>query len=156
MTLLSNYTAAWRPMHVKSDVFCAAGLTLPDKAGRILNVGGWANDATYGVRLYWPDGEPGTWGVNDWHENVKEVSLLNGRWYPTAMTMVNGSILVMGGEVGSNGAAVPTLEVLPVRLSSLISFPLISYTFACPFSIIRPGWVGTIRKLKRLIVMCME
>ncbi|TKA55854.1 WSC domain-containing protein, partial [Friedmanniomyces simplex] len=41
------------------------------------------------------------------------VLLLNGRWYPTAMTMANGSILVMGGEKGSNGAAVPTLEVLP-------------------------------------------
>ena len=28
---LDNFTAAWRPMHVKTDVFCSAGLTLPDK-----------------------------------------------------------------------------------------------------------------------------
>jgi hypothetical protein len=114
LSLISNYSAAWRPMHVKTDIFCAGGLTLPDKAGRLINVGGWANDATYGVRLYSPDGVPGTWGVNDWHENVLELSLVKGRWYPTTMMMANGSILVMGGEQGSNTAPVPSLEVLPL------------------------------------------
>nr|OQO23943.1 hypothetical protein B0A51_11072 [Rachicladosporium sp. CCFEE 5018] len=108
-----NYSATWRTMHVKSDVFCSASLTLPDRAGRQVNVGGWANDDTFGIRLYWPDGSPGVAGKNDWQENVKEVSLLEGRWYPSAMTLANGSILVMGGEQGSNGAAVPSLEVLP-------------------------------------------
>jgi hypothetical protein len=86
---LNNFTGAWRPMHVKTDIFCSASLTLPDKAGRQINVGGWANDATYGIRLYTPDGEPGVWGVNDWQENVDEVSLQNGRWYPSAMIMVS-------------------------------------------------------------------
>lgn len=109
----ASYSQIWREMHVKSDIFCSASITLPDRAGRQINVGGWANDATYGIRLYWPDGSPGVAGKNDWQENVDEVSLLNGRWYPTAMMMANGSILVMGGEKGSNGAAVPTLELLP-------------------------------------------
>jgi hypothetical protein len=113
LDLLSNFTAAWRPMHVKSDVFCSASLVLPDKVGRQINIGGWAFPSTIGIRLYWPDGEPGVWGTNDWQENADEVSLLTGRWYPTAMIMVNGSILVMGGEVGSNGAPVPSLEILP-------------------------------------------
>jgi len=110
---IDNFTAAWRPMHVKTDVFCAAGLTLPDKVGRQINIGGWANDATYGVRLYWPDGSPGVPGVNDWQENVQEVALQVGRWYPTAMIMANGSILVVGGQEGANGAPVPSLEILP-------------------------------------------
>ncbi|KAE9371531.1 copper radical oxidase [Stipitochalara longipes BDJ] len=110
---LNNFTAAWRPMHVKTDIFCSASLTLPDKAGRQINIGGWANDATYGIRLYSPDGSAGVAGVNDWQENVNEVSLQNGRWYPSAMIMANGSILVVGGEEGSNGAPVPTLELLP-------------------------------------------
>ncbi|KAF2691893.1 copper radical oxidase [Lentithecium fluviatile CBS 122367] len=110
---INNFTGAWRPMHVKSDIFCSASITLPDKVGRQLNVGGWALDATYGVRLYWPDGSPGVWGQNDWQENVKALSLQDGRWYPTAMVMANGSILVVGGEEGSNGAPVPTLEILP-------------------------------------------
>lgn len=111
---MNNFTAAWRPLHVKTDIFCSAGLTLPDKVGRQINIGGWANDATYGVRLYWPDGKPGVWGVNDWQENVLEVHLQAGRWYPTAMMMTNGSILVVGGEEGSNGAPVPSLEILPL------------------------------------------
>ncbi|KAE8445874.1 hypothetical protein EG329_012797 [Mollisiaceae sp. DMI_Dod_QoI] len=113
LDLLGNFTAAWRPMHVQSDVFCSASLVLPDKVGRQINIGGWAYPSTIGVRIYWPDGEPGVWGTNDWQENPNEVALLTGRWYPTAMMMVNGSILVMGGEVGSNGAPVPSLEILP-------------------------------------------
>ncbi|KAL5436596.1 hypothetical protein PMIN06_010796 [Paraphaeosphaeria minitans] len=112
---LNNFTGAWRPMHVKTDIFCSASLTLPDKAGRQLNVGGWALDATFGVRLYWPDGSPGVWGQNDWQENVKVLKMQNGRWYPTAMIMSNGTVLVVGGEDGSNGKPVPTLEILPTQ-----------------------------------------
>ncbi|KAF2258383.1 hypothetical protein CC78DRAFT_587230 [Lojkania enalia] len=110
---LDNFTAAWRPMHVKTDIFCSASITLPDKVGRQINVGGWALDSTFGIRFYWPDGSPGTWGTNDWQEDVHAVSLQNGRWYPTSMILPNGSILVVGGEEGSNGAPVPTLEILP-------------------------------------------
>lgn len=100
-------------MHVKSDVFCSAGLTLPDKVGRQLNVGGWSANSLFGVRLYWPDGSPGAPSVNDWEENFGELSLQAGRWYPSAMIMSNGSVLIMGGEDGSNGKAVPSLELLP-------------------------------------------
>lgn len=110
---LNNFTGAWRPMHLKTDMFCSASLTLPDKVGRQINIGGWALDSTFGIRLYWPDGSPGVWGKNDWQENVNVVRLQNGRWYPTSMILPNGSILVVGGEEGSNGAAVPTLELLP-------------------------------------------
>jgi hypothetical protein len=112
-SLADHPNLAWREMNVKTDVFCSAGLTLPDKVGRQINVGGWSLDSTFGVRLYWPDGSFGTNGTNDWQENVNELSLQNGRWYPTAMIMSNGSILVVGGEAGSNGSPVPTLEVLP-------------------------------------------
>ena len=119
---ISNFTGAWRPMHVQTDVFCSASLTLPDKVGRQINVGGWSGTSTYGVRLYWPDGSPGVWGVNDWQENAAEVYLQNGRWYPSAMIMTNGSILVVGGENGSNGPPVPTLEVLPKPAGGSVIF----------------------------------
>lgn len=106
--------ASWRALTgIKTDVFCSAGLTLPDKAGRIINIGGWSGDSTYGVRLYTPDGAPGVNSTNNWEENYQEVSLQKGRWYPSAMQLVNGSILVLGGEDGSNGAPVPSLEVIP-------------------------------------------
>lgn len=110
---LGTFAQAWRPLHVKTDVFCAGGVILPDKGGRHLTIGGWSGDSTEGVRLYWPDGSPGVWGTNDWQENVNELHLQVGRWYPSAMVMANGSIMVIGGEVGSNGAAVPSIELLP-------------------------------------------
>ncbi|ROT36896.1 WSC domain-containing protein [Sodiomyces alkalinus F11] len=113
LSLVPDFDRAWREMHVRTDLFCAAGVTLPDKAGRQLTVGGWSGESTYGVRLYWPDGSAGVNGTNDWEENVNVLSLQDGRWYPTAMIMANGSIFVIGGEEGSNGAPVPTIELLP-------------------------------------------
>ncbi|KAH7049316.1 hypothetical protein B0J12DRAFT_101347 [Macrophomina phaseolina] len=112
-SLINDFSAAWRTMHVKTDVFCSGGVTLPDRAGRILNVGGWSADSLYGVRLYWPDGTLGTAGTNDWEENYQELALQAGRWYPSAMVMANGSVLVVGGMDGSNGNAVPNMEVVP-------------------------------------------
>ncbi|KAL2154832.1 hypothetical protein VTH82DRAFT_3508 [Thermothelomyces myriococcoides] len=106
-------TLEFRELHIKTDVFCAASVTLPDKAGRQLNVGGWAGEATYGTRLYWPDGGPGEPGTHDWEENVNVLSLQAGRWYPSVLMLTNGSVLVIGGLIGSNDAATPSLEILP-------------------------------------------
>jgi hypothetical protein len=81
-----------------TDVFCAAGLTLPDKAGRQLTVGGWNADSNWGVRLYTPDGSPGVNGTNQWEENPNSpggLVLQLPRWYPSAMVMANGSILIV-------------------------------------------------------------
>lgn len=38
--------------------------------------------------------------------------------------MANGSILVVGGEEGSNGRAVPTLEILPRPVGGTLVFCL--------------------------------
>ena len=130
---ISNFTGAWRPMYgLQTDVFCSAGLTLPDRAGRQLDVGGWSGTSTFGIRMYWPDGSPGVWGVNDWQENAAEVALQTGRWYPSAMILSNGSILVVGGENGSNGPPVPNMEILP-RVGGLVNAPYLAQTD--PFSL---------------------
>lgn len=105
LTKVGNPATAWRPLHLKTDVFCSAGLTLPDKVGRQLTVGGWSGESTYGTRLYWPG--------KDWQEDVHALSLQAGRWYPSVMLMTNGSIMVIGGQTGSNAAAVPSIEILP-------------------------------------------
>jgi hypothetical protein len=76
LTEINNFTAAWRTMDgLQTDVFCAAGLTLPDKAGRQITVGGWAGGSNFGVRLYWPDGSPGVPGTNEWDEDAGVLSL---------------------------------------------------------------------------------
>ncbi|KAJ6514787.1 glyoxal oxidase N-terminus-domain-containing protein [Mycena vulgaris] len=113
LTLASNFSAAWREMHVKSNVFCSGSITLPDKGGRQLNVGGWTLESTQGVRLYMPDGSPGVNGTNDWEENFKELHLQRQRWYPTAAMLPNGTIMVIGGKISVNGAAESNVEILP-------------------------------------------
>ena len=42
-----TFSQAWRTMTgLKTDVFCSASLTLPDKGGRQLNIGGWSGTST--------------------------------------------------------------------------------------------------------------
>jgi hypothetical protein len=67
-------------MHVKTDLFCSAGLQLPDKAGRQMTIGGWSDIALAGIRLYTPDGTAGVNGTNDWQENNVELHLQDPRW----------------------------------------------------------------------------
>lgn len=112
-SLAPNRNVAFREMNVATDVFCGATVILPDRAGRQLNIGGWSLDSTFGVRLYAPDGVPGVNGTNDWEEHWNELHLQRGRWYPTAALLANGTVLVIGGQVGSNGAPEPSLELLP-------------------------------------------
>ncbi|KAI4257110.1 MAG: hypothetical protein L6R42_005853, partial [Xanthoria sp. 1 TBL-2021] len=141
-SLAGDFSKAWRTMRgLKTDVFCSAGMTLPDKAGRQINVGGWSGTSTFGIRLYWPDGSPGTASINDWQENAAEVKLQKGRWYPSGMIMSNGSMLVVGGQDGSNGAPVPSLEVLP-RVGGVVDLDWLRRTDPYnlyPFIFVLPG-----------------
>ncbi|KAH9166987.1 copper radical oxidase [Lactarius sanguifluus] len=112
LSLVNDFSHAWREMHVKSNVFCSGAVVLPDKAGRILNVGGYTQDSAVGLRLYAPDGSAGVNGTNDWEEDPVKFILQSKRWYPTALVLSNGSVLVMGGE-NANGQPTPSLEILP-------------------------------------------
>ena len=78
LSLIPNFNTAWREMHVQTDVFCSGAVVLPDKAARILNVGGWSLTSTFGVRLYAPDGSAGVNGTNDWEENPQLLTLQVG------------------------------------------------------------------------------
>jgi hypothetical protein len=111
--LVNDFDKAYREMHVKSDVFCSASLVLPDRAGRQINIGGWSDASTKGVRLYTPSGSAGVNGSTDWEENYSVLHLQRQRWYPSAVVLTNGSILVVGGELGSNGDPEPSIELLP-------------------------------------------
>ncbi|KAJ7054494.1 glyoxal oxidase N-terminus-domain-containing protein [Mycena amicta] len=135
LSLVDNFNLTWREMHVKSDVFCSGSLILPDKAGRQLNVGGWSLDSTEGVRLYTPDGTPGVNGTNDWQENFQTLHLQRQRWYPTAAVLPNGTVLVIGGETGSNGPPQPNLEILPRPVGGDTVVPLDWLNRTNPFNL---------------------
>ncbi|KAK7452112.1 hypothetical protein VKT23_012217 [Stygiomarasmius scandens] len=113
LSLVGDFSKEWREMHTKTDIFCSGSIILPDRAGRQINVGGWSAQSTFGIRLYTPDGTPGVNGTNDWEENGVILKLQRMRWYPTAAMLSNGSILVIGGEIGSNNKPEPNLEILP-------------------------------------------
>jgi len=131
LSLVNNFDAAWRELNgVKTDVFCAGSVTLPDKVGRQINVGGWSGESTFGLRLFTPNGAPGENSTGDWEEDYPTLSLQvrecrmcpvsfliggiqRGRWYPSVAVLANGSVLVIGGEIGSNDKPQPNLEVLP-------------------------------------------
>ena len=69
------------------------------------------------------------------------MKLQQGRWYPSAVQMSNGSILVMGGEACSNCAAVPNMELLP-QVGPVINLDFLARTDPYnlyPFLTILPG-----------------
>jgi hypothetical protein len=78
LSLVHDPSHAWREMHIKTDMFCSAAVVLPDKAARILNIGGWAQSSAFSLRLYAPDGSAGVNGTNDWEEDPGEFQLQVG------------------------------------------------------------------------------
>jgi hypothetical protein len=103
------WEASWRTMHVQDEIFCSASLVLPDKTARILNIGGWSDDALLGIRML----TPSLTGPTDWQQDAGNAKLQRPRWYPTALLMSNGSILIVGGEDNNSGNQQPNLEILP-------------------------------------------
>jgi hypothetical protein len=89
LSLVPDFNTAWREMHLQTDVFCSAAVVLPDVAGRILNVGGWSLQSTWGVRLYAPDGSPGVNGTNDWEENPQLLVLQVGVASSTSRPLIS-------------------------------------------------------------------
>jgi hypothetical protein len=138
----NDFTKAWRELKgLRTDVFCSAGLVLPDKKGRMLTIGGWSDVSTTGVRLYTPSGSNGVPGTTQWEENANEIALQVARWYPSAVMLANGTILVIGGEKGSNDAAQPSLELLP-RMGPVLSMDWLQRTDPYnlyPFLAVLPG-----------------
>ncbi len=66
LTQINNFDAAWREMTgLQTDVFCSAGIILPDIAGRQMTIGGWAGESNFGIRFYTPDGAAGVPGTNN-------------------------------------------------------------------------------------------
>lgn len=77
LSQIDNFDMAWREMTgMDTDVFCSAGLTLPDKAGRVVTVGGWAGESNFGIRLYTPDGSEGVPGTNRKYDRFSSHSML--------------------------------------------------------------------------------
>ncbi|KAJ3410544.1 hypothetical protein HDV05_003646 [Chytridiales sp. JEL 0842] len=116
-------TDTFRPLKLRSNVFCGAGAMLPD--GRILALGGSEAQPTLlegekTIRLLAPTGSPGTFGTGDWLDDPsnKNLSMAEKRWYPTTVPLPSGQILVIGGsdvgvELNTPMNNTASFEILP-------------------------------------------
>ena len=113
-------TKALRPLRPLSNTFCSAGAFYKD--GTLVNLAGAEAQAGAGVqegfnklRTYAPGPCEGDC-AQDWSE--QSARLQRWRWYPSAQTLVDGSVLVVGGSRAGglvvNQASVnePTYEIL--------------------------------------------
>ena len=99
-----------------------------------MNIAGFTGSSYVGVRLLTPSGTFGVQGDTDWEQDPNTIALQvcsfpisieittsdplslltqRPRWYPTAVVMSNGSILVVAGSDTDNGNIQPNLEILP-------------------------------------------
>ncbi len=129
-----------RPVKPKSNTFCSAGAFYPD--GTLVNIAGaepdgaGVTDGFSKIRTY--AAGPCTGNCSqDWVEQT--ATLQHERWYPSAQTLVDGGILVVGGAdkgglvLNEASINVPTYEIIyqdgrtplpPVRL------PILEFTDA--------------------------
>ena len=95
-----TYAAAWDPIdgsfkmvpHTSHDMFCAHQVMLED--GRLLVMGGRHTNTVSLTSIFDPDTD--TWAPQE--------AMDRGRWYPTAVAMPDGDVMV---AVGSGGGSYP-------------------------------------------------
>ncbi|KAH9956598.1 glyoxal oxidase N-terminus-domain-containing protein [Russula dissimulans] len=129
-TLYNLETHALRPLHMKSNSFCAGGAFLGN--GTLLNVGGNPvyedrtasadfnqTDGLQNVRLFEPcDAADVT--ECDMYEYPARVHLSSPRWYTSVVRIQDGSVLIIGGSKRGgwiNNATTnnPTIEFFPPK-----------------------------------------
>ena len=116
LSLVDDFEHAWRVMHVKTDPWCSAAIVLPDKAARILNIGGWTQTSTVAIRFYTPDGSAGVNGTNDWEENPSTLEL-QVRWLIRPYTIC--TVLVLNEFTYRVDVGIQPPLLCPMAVSSL-------------------------------------
>lgn len=99
-----------RPLAMLTDAFCSAGFISPEGSGRLFNIGGWNGPSLEAVRTFSPCGIPGTFGQCIWAENQNVAALQVPRWYPTAVPLPNGRVLILGGSTAVTGLQPPAQD----------------------------------------------
>ncbi|KAF9638058.1 putative glyoxal oxidase protein [Lasiodiplodia theobromae] len=139
-------TNTLRKLHPKSNTFCSAGAFFPD--GTMVNFAGAEPDAKAGVgdgfdaiRTYAPGpcAADGKGCAMDFVEGKGGAHLQSRRWYPTAETLPNGDVLVVGGSdkgllvLNEANINVPTYELIKADGSAApppVTLPMLEFTDA--------------------------
>lgn len=102
-----------RPLMILTDTWCSSGQFLPD--GTLLQTGGDL-DGLRKIRKFQPCEAD---GFCNWVE-LKDVELVNGRWYATNQILADGSVAIVGGRATS------TIEYYPPRKNGPVLFPFLA------------------------------
>ncbi|CAG8981177.1 hypothetical protein HYALB_00013188 [Hymenoscyphus albidus] len=138
--LANNTVRALRP---KSNTFCSAGAFFPN--GTMLNLSGaeadWegvgVEEGFDKMRIFPPGPCEKDVCTADWVELA--TPLQSKRWYPTSITMTDGSILVVGGSnkgglvLNEASINVPTYEIIHVdgrQPKAPVTLPILEFTDA--------------------------
>ncbi|OMP82062.1 hypothetical protein BK809_0006372 [Diplodia seriata] len=135
-------TNALRKLHPKSNTFCSAGAFFPD--GTMVNFAGAEPDAAAGVgdgfdaiRTYAPGPCTGDGAACAMDFATGAAKLQARRWYPTAETLPNGDVLVVGGSnvgllvLNEASINVPTYEIIKADGSAPpkpVTLPILEFT----------------------------
>ncbi|KAJ3215973.1 hypothetical protein HDU67_010129 [Dinochytrium kinnereticum] len=119
-------TDSFRPLTLRSNVFCGGGMLLPD--GKMMVLGGAENytemggllDGMKAIRLLSPSGSAGKFGSQDWVDDPSnsKISLASKRWYPSVVMLPEGRMLIIGGTIVAVAFTSPpnntgTMEIIP-------------------------------------------
>ncbi|KAJ3101908.1 hypothetical protein HDU97_000949 [Phlyctochytrium planicorne] len=119
-------TDSFRPLRLKSNVFCGGGMLLTD--GKLMVLGGAENFTELGgllegmrsIRFLSPSGSTGKFGDEDWTDDPSnpKITLASKRWYPSVAMLPEGRLLVVGGTIVAVAFTSPpnntgTMEIIP-------------------------------------------
>jgi len=122
-----------RPLTLPQNAWCAGGVVSPEPSGRVISFGGYDRASVANIMDFVPCGAPGQPGTCGWRALNSYVTLKQARWYPTALPLPSGRILVLGGSLygGSLQYAAGTAEFIPARAQeSLVNVPLLESIIA--------------------------
>jgi chitodextrinase len=121
-------TNTFTPVTAPDNLFCSGHTSLPD--GRVISVGGHIN-AHVGLNtanIFDPQSQTWTQGP----------AMSAGRWYPTAIPLPDGRIIVLSGESTCDGCDVTLPQIYdPVAnswstVNASLSFPYYPHAFVLP------------------------
>lgn len=123
----------YRTLNPSTNSFCAGGGFLSN--GTLVNTGGNAAvgygdmNGLQGIRLFTPCDN----GKCDIVEDIKTMHLLVNRWYPTTISLPDGTLIIMGGAMNGGWISTPadnsaSYEFWPPRSTKVASMKLLADT----------------------------
>jgi hypothetical protein len=152
---LADQTKAWKFIPTPYDMFCAGHTILPN--GNVLVTGGTTAYPQYdssGKLIHDWDGSKQSYYFDVASEQyVQTGSMANARWYPTAISVGGGKVLVTGGlddqakPLGVVSHNTDTTELYDPATGKWTTLPTLDFSLNDPSTVVAPGAPNSTRTL---------